>query len=495
MAKVLLINPNKWGRGITAIWIASHSAALKAAGHQVELFDSTFYSNWTENENKYNTLNKQYLPTDYDTLITWNENNIVEDLQNKINELQPDIIMWSAISSHIHGEGEYVNVQYGYELVSKIDTDAILITGGLQVTAIPEKVIEMFPKTDFFIRGESELVLTEVANNIDNKDKIKTINGVFFKENGKLVLTGKQEILKDMDQIPLYDYGIFNEMVLFRPYNGKVLKAVDYEFSRGCIFTCSYCVETVIQKYYGVTEASEKSGSLLKPQNYLRSKSAQRIFDELTYLNKELGVELVRCQDTNFLTINRKVLLELAKLMEESDLTVKLYVESRLDRVNIGEINLLKRLKVDGVGTGLEVASDQFRAGHLNRFADTEKLVRNANLLRDAGIKFTTYNIIGLPSETEDMILDTIKFNQELEPNNITIAFYSPYLGTIEANKGVELDDFNEYEHNVDGQLRTVAHSKLIKPELLDFYKKYFNHFVRNGLEELNQLKEKEGLL
>ena len=29
MAKVLFINPNKWGRGITHIWIASHSSALK----------------------------------------------------------------------------------------------------------------------------------------------------------------------------------------------------------------------------------------------------------------------------------------------------------------------------------------------------------------------------------------------------------------------------------------------------------------------------------
>jgi len=32
MAKVLLINPSKWGRGITAIWIPAHVAALRGAG-------------------------------------------------------------------------------------------------------------------------------------------------------------------------------------------------------------------------------------------------------------------------------------------------------------------------------------------------------------------------------------------------------------------------------------------------------------------------------
>ena len=30
-------------------------------------------------------------------------------------KLASDIIFWSALSSHIHGEGEYVNIQYGYE--------------------------------------------------------------------------------------------------------------------------------------------------------------------------------------------------------------------------------------------------------------------------------------------------------------------------------------------------------------------------------------------
>ena len=29
MAKILFINPNKWGRGITPIWVASHAGLFK----------------------------------------------------------------------------------------------------------------------------------------------------------------------------------------------------------------------------------------------------------------------------------------------------------------------------------------------------------------------------------------------------------------------------------------------------------------------------------
>ena len=97
MAKVLLIQPNKWGRGITSIWIASHAGALKARNHDVRLFDCTFYKNWTENELSFNTENQQYKTTDYENFIKFNDNDIIEDLRQEIDSFQPDIIFWSAL--------------------------------------------------------------------------------------------------------------------------------------------------------------------------------------------------------------------------------------------------------------------------------------------------------------------------------------------------------------------------------------------------------------
>ena len=85
MAKVLLINPNKWGRGITTLWIASHSASLKAQGHEVELFDSTFYRDWTVDETSYNTSNEQYQETEYSNYVNYSEVPIKIALQEKIS--------------------------------------------------------------------------------------------------------------------------------------------------------------------------------------------------------------------------------------------------------------------------------------------------------------------------------------------------------------------------------------------------------------------------
>ena len=40
---------------MTAIWIASHTASLRSEGHMVELFDCTFYKDWTVDETSFNT--------------------------------------------------------------------------------------------------------------------------------------------------------------------------------------------------------------------------------------------------------------------------------------------------------------------------------------------------------------------------------------------------------------------------------------------------------
>ena len=491
MAKILLIQPNRWGRGITSIWIPSHTGILKSKNHDVKLFDCTFYKNWAEGELDYNTQNQQYQPTEYWKLVKYTDSDIFDEFQKLVNSFEPDIIFWSAISSHIHGEGEYANIQYGNMLVEKISTSAKKIAGGLQPTGEPKQMLTRFPNVDFFIMGESELVLTELADKIDQRKELLTTNGLIWKKDGKIIINKPQQIISDMDAISTYDYSMFDDQVFLRPYNGRVVRGVDYELSRGCVYACSYCVETTIQQYYGFTEITDQ-GIIKNASAYLRSKSAKRIFAEMNTLNQKFGIEYFRCQDTNFLTIDHNVLNELSELINSYGLPIYLYVETRPEGINKSSVELLKKMKVDGVGMGIEVSSEAFRKNHLNRFPAQDKIIEAFSLLKDAGIKRTSYNIIGLPNETEDMIIDTIKFNSVLQPDNITVAFYSPYLGTKLQTESEKLGDFDSYEYNVDNQLRTVTKSSKIDKDLLNFYKKNFTKLVRDGLEKLNELKKIE---
>ena len=481
MAKILLINPNKWGRGITHIWIATHSSILKKKNHEVELFDATFYSDWTDNEVEFATSTGMFKSSPYKKFINYKNSSVLGDLQKKINQFQPDIIFWSALSSHIHSEGEYVNIQNGYNLIESINVGkAKNITGGLQATAAPELVLKKFPKINYLIGGESEIVLSEIADLVDKEQSIEKINGIVFFKEDKLFKNEKQKIINDLGVLSPYDYDIFDDQVFFRPYNGKIVRAVDYELSRGCIYSCSYCVETVIQKYYGFDEFSTKTGAIKNFKSYLRNKQAQIIFEELKYLSKKKNINLIRCQDTNFLTNDKKILLELSELLHENKLKIKLYIETRPEGINQNTVELLKKLNVDGVGMGVELAAEDFREKKLQRFASQSKTIEAFKLLKKNNIKRTSYNVIGFPNQNEESILQTIELNKILEPDNITVAFYSPYYGTGQHSEGVKSGIFKDYEFNADAALRSQTKSKSLTIEKLNYYKKNFVSLVRN---------------
>jgi anaerobic magnesium-protoporphyrin IX monomethyl ester cyclase len=497
MARVLLLNPNRWGRGITTIWIASHAAALKQRRHEVQLFDATFYRDWAHNEVEFNTQNLQYQPTPYESLIVWKSEPVRVALQRALDRFQPDVVFWSALSSHIHGEGEYVNIQYGEELMKELRTPALRVAGGLQPTAAPQQTWNRFPTLDLLIGGESEFVLAELVDAVTRDgrafDRARIAGLIWRDAENNVVVNARQPILKDMDSIAPYDYSLFEDQVFLRPYNGGVVRAADYELSRGCIYACTYCVETVIQRYYGFTELTPR-GALVSAKAYLRNKSAARVYEELSWLHRERGVTLVRCQDTNFLTIERAMLTELAGLLAAGPLPIRMYIETRPEGINPGSAALLNQLQVDGVGMGIELSTQSFRERNLNRFADTERIVAAFRLLRGAGIRRTAYNIIGLAGQDEESIKETIEFNRELDPDNITVAFYSPYLGTQQHEASASQDYFRGYEFDVDSQLRTLSHHREMTKELLDFYKANFVRLVRSGLSRLPELKKEAGL-
>ena len=489
MARILLLYPNRWGRGITAVWIPSHTAVLRARGHEVRLCDCTFYKDWTFNETRFNTANMQYKLSDYEQRIVFSDQPVVQALAQEIESFDPDVIFWGAVSSHIHGEGEYVALEYGHTLLSRLNElpRGVRIAGGLQPTADPETVAHKFPLVDFFIRGESENVLAETVEVLDNPARLTGVRGLVRREADKILINPRQDMVR-MADLPLSDYSVFSDQVFLRPYNGRTIRAADYELSRGCPYTCTYCAETVIQKYYGFTDSIGR-GVLKGAQQYLRAKRAKQIFEEMRRLHEDHGVRLFRTQDTNFLSIDRDVLLELADLLEQAGWDIQLYIETRPDGINDFTVNLLQRLKVDGVGMGIEIAAEGFREAHLNRYSPRDRIVSAFDRLRVAGIKRTAYNIIGMPEQDENMVLSTIQFNHELDPDNITVAFYSPLLGTKLQHKGVTIQDFDDYEYNIDAQLRTLSKSTNLSKELLEFYKNNFVRLAREGLGRLNEYK------
>ena len=111
-------------------------------------------------------------------------------------------------------------------------------------------------------------------------------------------------------------------------------------------------------------------------------------------------------------------------------------------------------------------------------------------MLREAGIKRTAYNIIGLPGQNEADIKSTIQLNSDIDPDNITVAYYSPYIGTEMSRKAAEHGMYDLMKDYVDGQLQTTVRDNYsdVSTNLLNYYKSNFTKLVRE-LQQVTNVK------
>ena len=109
--------------------------------------------------------------------------------------------------------------------------------GGPEVSYNAEEILMKEPQIRGIMRGEGELTFTELVSAYMSADytRINHIQGITCRGfSGKFYANGPQRLLS-MDEIPFY----YADMAEFEN------RIVYYESSRGCPFSCSYCLSSI----------------------------------------------------------------------------------------------------------------------------------------------------------------------------------------------------------------------------------------------------------
>ena len=163
-------------------------------------------------------------------------NQIRDEILKDIYLEQPDVICFSC----------YIwNVSFVKELVpdlKKILPDADFWAGGPEVSYDAEKFLRSNPAFSGVMVGEGEETFQELAGHyIEGKpENLKEIRGVAFRNEDKvpdIVHTGWRELM-DLSKVPFayQDLKEFKNRIIY------------YESSRGCPFSCSYCLSSIDKK-------------------------------------------------------------------------------------------------------------------------------------------------------------------------------------------------------------------------------------------------------
>ena len=112
------------------------------------------------------------------------------------------------------------------------------------------------------------------------------------------------------------------------------------------------------------------------------------------------------------------------------DIRLPFWCQTRPETVEIKKFKKLKDIGCARIAFGLEHGNEEFRRKKLNRRVSNKVIIENLRIVNNVGIPFSVNNIIGFPSETYELAMDTIKLNRQIESSDRNAYAFTPFHGT-----------------------------------------------------------------
>jgi anaerobic magnesium-protoporphyrin IX monomethyl ester cyclase len=213
-----------------------------------------------------------------------------------------------------------------------------IVVGGYFATFSSKEILSDFLEIDFVVRGEGEVTLVELMQDIitNSGNKFTHILGLSYRQGHTIIENQPRPLIEDLDMLPPVD----------RKYAAQVLgkgSQLRIYSTRGCWGQCSFC--DIISMY-------RKS-----PGKVWRTRSIENLVDEIEALSKKYGINYFAFNDDQFLLKGIKALNRVEKFaseLEKRKLKIQFELMCRADAINRSVMNRLKSEGLQRVFLGLE---------------------------------------------------------------------------------------------------------------------------------------------
>lgn len=298
-----------------------------------------------------------------------------------------------------------------------------IIVGGHHPTADPEKVISK-PWVDIVCRGEGDVALKDVVTRISKGQSLRGIPNIFFKEDGEIIREPLLSWVEDMDALPYDDREVFNYQKIVETRAGWAEVIV----TRGCPYPCTYCFNTPLLNLYQKDILNSK-GLTLKKSDMIRRRSVDATITMLKQMKKDYP--------------NIKAFTFVDDVMAKEGAWFDEFTERYAKEIGLPYActsqpllfnrKIARQLKDSGckvVKMGIEAGNEEIRKKVLKRNISEKRLVEVFGLARECGLKPQAFNMIGLPGETLDNLMETVRLNAAIKPYVVWLSTFIPYPGT-----------------------------------------------------------------
>lgn len=409
--RVLLVNCNTPMDNLIPAGVSLISAVLKAEGFDIRCFDTTFYKPpdfVTGDEARTQTL--QVRKTDLEEVgIHPKPGPVTEDFRRLVLDYRPNLIGFSII------ECTYLLALDLARAIADYDRGVPRVVGGVHATFAPEDLIAN-ALINIVCVGEGEYPMLDLALALaEGRDPARIAN-LWVRQNGTVVRNGLRSLV-ELDALPDQDWEIYEKERFYKPMGGRLWITGTFEMNRGCPYSCMYCIN------YGLNKLYRTQGG------YYREKSIPVLIREMLDKKRRYGLQFAYLVAESFLTTTRERLAQFAGLYPQ--VALPFWVEARPESVTRDKVRMLETVGCEGISVGVESGNHEFRTQFMNRNIPNDKIVRAVEILAQSRLRVSVNNVIGFPTETRELIFETIELNRRFSGvHGVMCSIYNPYRGT-----------------------------------------------------------------
>jgi radical SAM superfamily enzyme YgiQ (UPF0313 family) len=244
----------------------------------------------------------------------------------------------------------------------------------------------------------------------------KNIEGIWYKENGKIIKNKNRLLIENLDELPFPDFDDF-ELEKYFPLNHFHLPIMG---SRGCPYDCTFCGNHALkQRLEG---------------KYVRFRSVDSIIKEIDLRIRHFydkGMRYFYFFDDTFI-LHKEFVDEICKKYIKKDYHKKIKWTANV-RANLVDDDVIKKMKDAGcyeVRMGVESGNDYIRNKVYNRNMSNEQLVNAFKIIKKYGLVLRLDFIIGAPYETLEMMEESFEFAKQSGGDRVFFARLYPFPGT-----------------------------------------------------------------
>ena len=303
------------------------------------------------------------------------------------------------------------------DMVKAVRPDIKIVLGGPEVSFTADELLERCPNIDYIVQGEGEEAFHALvtALQLGNDGLNPVIPGVRGRRNGSILGSTEAVEVRDLSTIPF-------------PYTEEDMddlehKIIYYESSRGCPFSCQYCL----------------SGN----KNTVRFFPQERTLEELQWFIDH-GVKQVKFVDRTFNCAphHHRPLME---FMRDSDTDMNFHLEMEPELMTEWETNILCETPSGRIQIEVGVQSTHKKTlDAINRYNDWPYIQKSIRPIIQAGRTHVHMDlIVGLPHEDFNRFGQSFNDLFSLQPHALQIGF-------LKLLKGSGVRRMREYKYVAD---------------------------------------------